>query len=96
MVLRSFKSFSLPYTIINFLFASLKLLTNFKNAYWNPPKNFLLCNWSMCSSADLSLVAGKMREYYFTESQAASCKHFHCKNPRFRVFEVGYWKDFQN
>ncbi len=32
---RPFKSFSLPYTIINFLFASLKLLTNFENAYWN-------------------------------------------------------------
>jgi hypothetical protein len=27
------KSFSLPYTIINFLFASLKLLTNFEHAY---------------------------------------------------------------
>jgi hypothetical protein len=30
---RSFKSFSLPYTSITFLFASLKLLTNFENAY---------------------------------------------------------------
>jgi hypothetical protein len=29
--------------------------------------------------------------YDFTESQAASC---HCR--RFRVFEAGYWKDFQN
>jgi hypothetical protein len=29
-VSRSFKSFSLPYIIINFLFASLKLLTNFE------------------------------------------------------------------
>jgi hypothetical protein len=27
------KSFSLPHTIINFLFAPLKLLTNFENAY---------------------------------------------------------------
>ncbi len=60
--LRSFKSFSLPYTIINFLFASLKILTNFENAYCNPPQNFLLCDWSMFSSADLSLAAGKMRE----------------------------------
>jgi hypothetical protein len=30
---RSHECFSRPYTIINFLFASLKLLTNFENAY---------------------------------------------------------------
>ncbi len=40
----------------------MKLLTNFKNAYGNPPLNSLLCNWSMFSSADLSLAAGKMRK----------------------------------
>ncbi len=51
---------ALSYTIINFLFASLKLLTNFENAYCNPP--FLLWDWSMFSSADLSLAAGTMRE----------------------------------
>jgi len=55
----SFKSFSLHYTIITFLFASLKLLPNFENAYGNPPQNFLLCDWSMFSSADLSLAAEK-------------------------------------
>jgi hypothetical protein len=51
----------------------------------------------MFSSADLSLAAGTMCEnevtggfwYDFTESQAASCKHF-------RVKTAGYWKDFQN
>ncbi len=32
----------------------------------------------------------------FTESQAAFCKHFQCQNRHFRVFEVGYWKDFLN
>ncbi len=32
----------------------------------------------------------------FTESQAASCKHFQSQNHRFRVYEGGYWKDFQN
>jgi hypothetical protein len=57
---RSFKSFSLPYTIINFLFAFLKLLTNFENAYYNSPQTSLVCDWSMFSSADLSLDAGKM------------------------------------
>jgi hypothetical protein len=34
--------------------------------------------------------------YDFTESQAASCKHFQYQNRRFRVFEAGYWKYFQN
>jgi hypothetical protein len=33
MVSRSFKSFSLPYTIFNFLFASLKLLSYVDNAH---------------------------------------------------------------
>ncbi len=55
-------SLSLPYTITNFLFASLKLLTNFENAYWNPPRNSSLCDWSMFSSASLSFAAGKLRK----------------------------------
>jgi hypothetical protein len=59
----------------------------------------------MFSSADLSLAAVKMREnqpvingfrHYFTESQAAFCKLFQCQNRRSRIFEAGYWKDFQN
>jgi len=41
---------------------------------------------------NLSLAAS----FSFTESQAASCKHFQCQNRRFRFFEAGYWKDFQN
>ncbi len=45
-------------TFINFLFAPLKLPTNFENACWNPPQNSLHCDWSMFSSADLSLDAG--------------------------------------
>jgi hypothetical protein len=60
MVLKPFKSFSLPYTIINFLLDSLKLLTNFENAYWDPPKNLFFCDYSMFSSVNLSLAAGKM------------------------------------
>jgi hypothetical protein len=65
MVFKIFQSFSLPYTIINFLFDSFKLLTHFKIAHWNPPQNSLLCDWSMLSSvesADLLLAAGKMRK----------------------------------
>jgi hypothetical protein len=46
----------------------------------------------MFFGADLSLAAGKMRKnqlgtddfrYDFTESQAASCKHFQSKSPLF-------------
>jgi hypothetical protein len=33
--------------------------------------------------------------YDFTEPQAVFGKHFQCKNRRFKVFKVGYWKDFQ-
>jgi hypothetical protein len=58
----------------------------------------------MFSSADLSLAVGKMRKnllvsggfrYDFTQSQAASCMHFQSQNGRFRIFEAGYWKEFQ-
>jgi hypothetical protein len=101
---RSFKSFALPYTNVNFLFAALKLLTNFENDYWKSPQNSLLCDWSMFSGADLSLAAVKMRKHFLvkdgfrydiTESQAASCKHFLCQNCCFWVFEAGNWKDCQ-
>ena len=60
--------------------------------------NSLLCDWSMFSSVNPSLAAGKMRkkylvtgsfQYAFTESQAASCMHFQYQNRRFRV-KVGY------
>ncbi len=54
--------FSLLNTIFKFLFASLKLLTNFENAYWNPLHNVLLCDWSMLYSADHWLAAGKLRK----------------------------------
>jgi hypothetical protein len=37
-----------------------------------------------------------LSQYYFAESQAASCTHFLYQNCRFRVFEAVYWKDFQN
>jgi hypothetical protein len=35
----------------------------------------------MFSGADLSLAAEKMRKNDFSESQAASCKHFQSKSP---------------
>ncbi len=80
MVFLLFQSFSLPYTMINFLFASLKLLTNFENSSWNPPRNSFFCDWSMFSCADLLLAGGKICKnalvtgsfrYDFTESQVA-------------------------
>ncbi len=55
-----FQKILLPFPIITFLFASLKLLKNLENAYWNPPQNSLLFDWLIFSSADLSLAAGKM------------------------------------
>ncbi len=60
------KSFSLPYTITIFYL----LLWNSWSAYWNPPHNSLLCDWSMFSSVDPTLAAGKMCENNL--SQAAS------------------------
>ncbi len=41
------------------------------------------------------LVTGRF-QYDFTESKTDSCMHFQCQNRRFRVFEAGYWKNFQN
>jgi hypothetical protein len=57
----------------------------------------------MFSGAGLSLAAEKMGRnklvtggfrYDFTESQAASCKHFHRQSRRFMVFKAGYWMVF--
>jgi hypothetical protein len=59
----------------------------------------------MFSSAHLSLAAEKMVKNSlvtgglrddFTESKAATSKHFQCQNRRFRAFEAGYWKNIQN
>jgi hypothetical protein len=96
--LSPFKNFSLLYTIINFLFTSLKLLKHFENAFCNPPQNFLPGVWSVFSSSDLSLAAGKMSKNSlvigsfrndFVDLQAASCMLFHRQNHRFRDFEAG-------
>jgi hypothetical protein len=51
------EAFHFPYTITNFLFAALKLFTILKML-----KETLLCDCLMFSSADLRLVAGKMRK----------------------------------
>jgi hypothetical protein len=73
------------------LFASMKLPTNFENAYWNPPQNSLFCDWSMVSNVNPSLAAMKIAQNIFftdgfrnvfTGSQESSCMHFQDKNPR--------------
>jgi hypothetical protein len=85
-----FKNFSLPYTIINFLFDSLKLVSNSENAYWNPSQIPFNRDWSMFSSADLSLAARKMpKNLIVTASQSVSGRIL--RNPRqlpVRIFSV--------
>ncbi len=83
-------SFSLPDTIINFLFASLKLLTNFDNAYCEvkPPQSSFLCDWSMFFSADLSWLKENAKEVTFNRRlsgmisqnhRRTCCMHFQCQ-----------------
>ncbi len=60
----------LSYTIMHFLFAFLKLLTNIENAYWNPLKNSLLCDRSMFSSAELFIIISLQNNIHLvTQSQ---------------------------
>ncbi len=102
---RSFNSSSLPFTVINLLFASLKLLTNFENAYWNPPQDSLLCDWSMFSSAELSVyrMQGKCARINLSQAASGMTLQHHKRLPvsicstkiaAFRVFAEGYWKFF--
>ncbi len=85
---RSFKSFSLPYTNINFLFASLKLLTNFENTVLTETLHRIpfsvivkvlwcrpLIGCRKNAHGSTGLVTGGFR-YDFTESQVASYRHF--------------------
>ncbi len=100
VVSRPSKSFSLSYTIVNFLIASLKLHTNLKML---TEEVLLIIPFTvigpMFSSADPSLLPGKCRRInlaqavfsmIFTESQAASSINFLCQNRRSRVFDEGY------
>jgi hypothetical protein len=50
------------YTIKNFLLTSRKLLTNFENAYRNPPQYSLQWDLAMFPSVDPSLAAWKLRQ----------------------------------
>ncbi len=103
---RSFKSFLLPYTSINFLFASLKLLI-----IWQILIETLLrisfsvigrCSlvptfhWLQGKCARINLSPAAFGYILHNHSQVASCKHLQCQNRRCKVFEAVYWKDFQN
>ncbi len=92
-----FKSFPACYTNKNFVFASLNLLTNFENVYWDPCQNFLHCDWSMFSSVNTSLAAMKMRQkIYLSQVAVSMISQGHrrlpvcifMQNPRFRIFEL--------
>jgi|688.fasta_scaffold332065_1 hypothetical protein len=45
---------------INKLFVLFFEITNSENAYWNHPKNYLLCDWSLFYNVDTSLAVGKL------------------------------------
>jgi hypothetical protein len=76
-----YKAFQKLFTVLSLYFASLKLFTNFGNAYWNPPQNSLLLFVDVLHCRP-SLMWGKMRQIqlsqtaFGTGSQAASCIHF--------------------
>ncbi len=62
------KNFPLPYTNINYLFASLKLETRFGNAYLNPPQNSLLCDLVdvfQCFSVKIAALKEHKIEIFF-------------------------------
>jgi hypothetical protein len=50
----------------------------------------------MENARELVYLSPVLFYFTFTDSQEASCKHFQCQNRRLRVFEAGYWKDYQN
>jgi hypothetical protein len=85
IVFKVFQKLSLPYKIVNFLLASLKLLTNFENDF-----EILLKIPSLIGRCFLVpssyWLQGKCARINL--SQAASGMHFLCQNRRFRVFEA--------
>jgi hypothetical protein len=98
------KAFHYPIQLLTVYLLLRNYLLIRKMLFWNPSQNSLFYYWSMSSSADISLAAGKTHKnclvtwgfrYDFTEPQTASCMHFQCQYSCFRVFEAGYCKDFK-
>ncbi len=75
-------------TVINFLFASLKLLTNFENAFWT--ETLLRIPFSVICQCSLVPTSHwlQWKCARISLSPSASCKHFQCQNRRFWVFEA--------
>jgi hypothetical protein len=84
----SFKSFSLPYTVITFYLLLLNSLLFLKMRTEIPFSVIGRC--SQVPTAHW--LQGKCARIHF--SQAASCKYFQCQNRRFRVFEASSLKVF--
>ncbi len=95
---RPLNSFSSWYSI-NFLVASLKLLTNFENAYWNPPQNSLHCDWSMFSSVDPTLAAVKIRQNQLSQPSLGIILEHQRRLPvwikRVKMAAVWFWRGFE-
>ncbi len=96
---RSFKSLSLPYQIINFLFASLKLLINFENAYSTetllriPFSVIGRCSlvptfhWQQrkCERINLTKNTGGFQFAITVRITGGFRKYFQCQNPGLRI-----------
>jgi hypothetical protein len=49
-----------------------------------------------CRENAQELICYRRLPGYFYRITGGFCKHFQCQNSCFKVFEAGYWKDFQN
>ncbi len=90
LVFKVFQSFSLPYTIINFLFASLKLLVIFGNAF--------LWLADVLYSRPLIGCRENAQELTCHRRLLVFCKHFQCQNDLFKGTQDWefFWLRFWN
>ncbi len=97
---RSFKRFSLPYTIFNFDMISLfwKWLLNHSSEFASLCLVDVLECRPLIGSRENAQESTCHRRLpvWFYRITGGFLQAFYCKNRRFRVFEVGFWKDFQN
>jgi hypothetical protein len=60
-----------------------------------PPQNSLQTTSHWLQEPVQELTCHRQLRYAFTASRAASCMYFQHQNCRSKVFEAGYWKNFQ-
>ncbi len=65
------KAFHYPIQLLTFYLFLWNYLPNFENAYWNPPQNSPLCDWSMSLPPTSHWLQGNCARINL--SQAASC-----------------------